>query len=111
VTRADARASSDRGTAAGRVPLVAANWKMHLVRRDVEDFARTTGWQPGATASFAGALRYSLYNPLIRLLMRLIVGMAGGETDTSRDYEYTDWAAVERFARQIFARIATGAAA
>jgi menaquinone-dependent protoporphyrinogen oxidase len=30
--------------------------------------------------------------------MRLIVGHAGGDTDTSRDYEYTDWEAVTRFA-------------
>lgn len=29
--------------------------------------------------------------------MRMIVGIAGGETDTTRDYEYTDWDAVERF--------------
>jgi menaquinone-dependent protoporphyrinogen oxidase len=32
-----------------------------------------------------------------RLLMRMIVGHAGGDTDTTRDYEYTDWDAVERF--------------
>ena len=24
-------------------------------------------------------------------MMRMIVGFAGGDTDTSRDYEYTDW--------------------
>jgi len=35
VTRADG--------AATRVPLVAANWKMHFLRRDVEDFARALG--------------------------------------------------------------------
>jgi hypothetical protein len=28
----------------------------------------------------------------------MIVGLAGGDTDTTRDYEYTDWDAVERFA-------------
>ena len=38
-------------------------------------------------------------------MMRLIVGAAGGETDTSSDYEYTDWAAVERFAVQFQARL------
>jgi menaquinone-dependent protoporphyrinogen oxidase len=32
-----------------------------------------------------------------RLLMRMIVGLAGGDTDTARDCEYTDWDAVERF--------------
>jgi menaquinone-dependent protoporphyrinogen oxidase len=64
----------------------------------VDAFIRRTGWRPGLAQSFAGALRYSRYNPFIRFMMRLIVGMAGGDTDTSRDYEYTDWAAVDRFA-------------
>jgi menaquinone-dependent protoporphyrinogen oxidase len=80
-------------------------------RRYVEDFRRSTGWNPEQVASFAGALRYSEYNFFIRFLMRLIVGMAGGETDTSRDYEYTDWAAVERFAREFAARLELRAAA
>jgi hypothetical protein len=30
--------------------------------------------------------------------MRAITAREGGDTDTSRDYEYTDWAKVERFA-------------
>jgi menaquinone-dependent protoporphyrinogen oxidase len=54
---------------------------------------------------FAGALRYRSYNPFIRFMMRLIAGAAGGDIDTSRDYEYTDWLAVERFATE-FARSA-----
>jgi len=33
-------------------------------------------------------------------MMRIIVRMAGGDTDASRDHEYTDWAAVERFAAE-----------
>jgi menaquinone-dependent protoporphyrinogen oxidase len=75
-------------------------------RRYVEDFRRRTGWDPGAAASFAGALRYRDYNPFIRLLMRMIVGMAGGDTDTSGNYDYTDWPAVERYARAFAARLA-----
>jgi menaquinone-dependent protoporphyrinogen oxidase len=69
----------------------------------VDDFVRRTGWRPRATAIFAGALRYTHYNSVIRLLMRLISRSAGGETDTSRDYEYTDWQAVDRFAAQVAA--------
>jgi menaquinone-dependent protoporphyrinogen oxidase len=67
----------------------------------VADFVERTGWQPRATATFAGALRYSRYNLFVRFMMRLISGTAGGDTDTSRDHEYTDWAAVERFAREL----------
>lgn len=71
----------------------------------VDAFRKRTGWDPRATASFAGALLYRKYNPVIRLLMRLIVGMAGGDTDTSRDYEYTDWQAVDRFAAEFSAQL------
>lgn len=80
--------------------------KPALARSYVDKFIRRTGWQAEDVAIFAGALRYRMYNPLIRLLMRLIVGHAGGDTDTSRDYEYTDWQAVDRFAAQFAARFA-----
>jgi menaquinone-dependent protoporphyrinogen oxidase len=63
----------------------------------VDEFIKRTGWRPRHAACFAGALRYTRYNPFTRFMMRLIVGAAGGETDASRDYEYTDWAAVDRF--------------
>jgi menaquinone-dependent protoporphyrinogen oxidase len=66
----------------------------------VDDFITRTGWQPGRIASFAGALKWSRYNPLMKLMMKFIVKMAGGDTDTSRDREYTDWNAVERFAAE-----------
>ena len=69
----------------------------------LRDFTARTGWAPRRVAAFAGALPYSRYNLLIRIMMRLIVGSAGGDTDTSRDYEYTDWDAVGRFAAE-FAR-------
>ena len=64
----------------------------------VDAFLEHTGWKPDQATSIAGALRYSRYGFFIKLMMKLIVGHAGGETDSSRDYEYTDWAAVERFA-------------
>ena len=68
--------------------------------RHVDKFSTHTSWHPHMTATFAGALLYTRYNFFIRWLMKRIVGSAGGETDTSRDYEYTDWAAVERFAHE-----------
>src|SRR5690606_41877313 len=61
-----------------------------------------TGWQPAEAVAFAGALRYSAYNLLLRWVMRRIARKAAahlpGATDTSRDHEYTDWAAVDAFA-------------
>ncbi|MFH1603001.1 MAG: menaquinone-dependent protoporphyrinogen IX dehydrogenase [Pseudomonadota bacterium] len=72
--------------------------KPAAAQRYIDKFLRRTGWQPQLVASFAGAVRYSLYGPIKRRVMIVFVGLGGGETDTSRDYEYTDWDAVERFA-------------
>jgi menaquinone-dependent protoporphyrinogen oxidase len=49
----------------------------------------------------AGALKYSRYPLPLRWLMKRIAAKAGGDTDTSRDYEYTDWAQVEAYARRL----------
>jgi len=67
----------------------------------VERFVKRTGWRPGRVELIAGALPYSKYNFLIRFVMRRIAAKEGGDTDTSRDYEYTNWPSVERFAREL----------
>ena len=104
VVRAHAAAIAARPNAFFSVSMSAARPKgLAEARRCVADFVERTGWQPRASATFAGALRYSRYNSFIRFMMRLISAAAGGDTDTARDHEYTDWAAVERFARE-FAR-------
>lgn len=72
--------------------------KPEAAQRYLETFLRQVGWRPQHTATVAGALQYRKYGVFKRLLMRVFVGVAGGDTDTSRDYEYTDWDAVERFA-------------
>ena len=79
--------------------------KPEAARRYLEVFLRQTGWHPQQTATFAGALPFSRYGAFKRLLMLLFVGLGGGDTDTSRDYEYTDWDAVERFAEAFAQRL------
>jgi menaquinone-dependent protoporphyrinogen oxidase len=64
----------------------------------VREFLEQTSWDPRWTANFAGSLPYRRYDPLTRLIMKRINGKRGGETDTSRDFEFTDWSAVDRFA-------------
>ncbi|HET9035581.1 MAG TPA: flavodoxin domain-containing protein [Myxococcaceae bacterium] len=63
-----------------------------------------TGWRPRRIELVAGALPYTRYNFLVRFLMRRIVQKEGGDIDTTRDYEYTDWAAVDRFAVEFVER-------
>jgi menaquinone-dependent protoporphyrinogen oxidase len=65
----------------------------------VDKFVRETGWQPSRVETIAGALVYSQYNIFVRQLMKLISKHEGRPTDTSQDYDYTDWDAVEKFAR------------
>jgi len=72
--------------------------------RYVRKYLRRIGWQPRATAAFGGALRYSEYAWWKRELVRLFVRVAGGDTDISRDYEYTDWEAVAKFADAVGAQ-------
>ena len=80
--------------------------KLAAAQRYLDKFMRKTGWQPQLVASFAGALKYSVYGPIKRRVMIVFMTLGGGETDTSRDYEYTDWAAVERFAQAYAQRLA-----
>jgi menaquinone-dependent protoporphyrinogen oxidase len=71
----------------------------------VEKFVEKTGWRPQRVELAAGALPYSKYNFLVRFVMRRISEKEGGDTDTSRDYEYTDFAALDRFAVDISAAL------
>ena len=66
----------------------------------LDRFLLGTGWTPTMVTSVAGALVYSRYNWIKRRIMRRIAGAAGGDTDVSKDYEYTDWKQVETFARE-----------
>lgn len=75
------------------------------VQRMVSNFCRQTGWVPRHIVPVAGALLYSKYNFLIRFIMKWIASRAGTDTDTSRDYEYTDWVALDRSADQIASEI------
>ena len=72
-------------------------------RKYIDDFLDETGWTPRTTESFAGALQYREYDFMTRLLIRLMMKHQGHPTDTSRDYVYTDWDAVERFAHECIA--------
>jgi menaquinone-dependent protoporphyrinogen oxidase len=66
------------------------------VRQTLSAFMEATGWQPGELHAVAGALRYRESGRFIRWLTRFIAKRGGLSTDTSRDHEYTNWAALER---------------
>ena len=72
-------------------------------------FLLASPWQPKQCAVFAGALRYPRYGWLDKAMIKLIMKMTGGETDTSKEVEYTDWQDVTRFAKD-FVRLSSSAA-
>jgi menaquinone-dependent protoporphyrinogen oxidase len=73
------------------------------VRKCIERFIEGTGWTPDTVLPVAGALQYSRYGFFLKRVMRFIYRANGGDTDMSRDYEYTDWDRLTSFA-QGFAR-------
>jgi menaquinone-dependent protoporphyrinogen oxidase len=79
------------------------------VAATIDGFTRACRWRPALTKAVAGALPYRQYNWIKRWMMKRIVGKAGGDTDTSRNYEYTDWNALRTFAAEFGALTRTAA--
>jgi len=77
--------------------------------KDVSDcadqFLRDTGWTPDAVEHVAGAFLYTQYDFFKRWVMKLIAKQHGAPSDTSRDFELTDWEALGRFADGFVARL------
>lgn len=71
----------------------------------VENWIEATGWRPDQIGVFAGALLYSQYGLIKRFLMKRISKQSGGDTDTSQDYEYTDWESVDDFAESFLTAV------
>lgn len=66
-------------------------------QRCMDKFLESVNFEPLERAILAGALKYQKYGFFKRFLMKRIVGMAGGDTDTTQDYEYTSWPEVTQF--------------
>jgi menaquinone-dependent protoporphyrinogen oxidase len=77
------------------------------VQAIVNRFLLTTGWRPTITKNVAGALLYRKYGWLKRWVMKRITAKAGGNTDTSRNWDYTDWNDIRLFAER-FATLVQG---
>jgi menaquinone-dependent protoporphyrinogen oxidase len=84
---------------------LAGNWKRGPAEAAayLERFLNETGWRPQLARSFAGGLPYTRYGLVTRWMMKLISRTTGRPTDTSRDWDLTDWDAVDSFAREFAA--------
>lgn len=76
----------------------------------VQEFLQRTGWQPTITATIGGALAYTKYNFIKRFVVKQIAKQNGLPTDTSRDYEFTDWSMVTATTNALLAATHTATA-
>jgi menaquinone-dependent protoporphyrinogen oxidase len=100
VTLSEAGAERAGATPAERAPFAAD------VKKVIDAFFEQTGWHPKHVMPVAGALLYTKYSFPFRFVMKRIARKAGAATDTSRDYEYTDWLALERFVHELIPEVA-----
>ena len=64
----------------------------------IKRLLRDTGWQPDSVMSVAGSMAYLRWRWLMRIIWRRVPLPVANETSPS--YEFTDWDAVDRFARE-----------
>ena len=64
-------------------------------------FLKLAKWNPYKKAVFAGKIDYPKYSFLDKQIIRLIMFITKGPTDTSKSYEFTDWSKVDDFTREI----------
>ncbi|MBM7071079.1 menaquinone-dependent protoporphyrinogen IX dehydrogenase [Shewanella sp. 202IG2-18] len=66
----------------------------------MKKFLLLSPWQPKVKGVFAGKINYPQYGFFDKTMIRFIMWLTKGPTDTSGCFEFTDWDHVERFARE-----------
>lgn len=67
----------------------------------IEKFLLKTSWKPKIIDVFAGKIEYPKYNLFDRSIIKFIMWITNGPTDTSKTFEFTDWSKVEKFAKNL----------
>lgn len=69
----------------------------------IRKFLQSIAWKPRLTGVFAGKLDYPKYGFIDRQMIRFIMLITKGPTDPKAVVEFTDWAKVEAFGREVCA--------
>ena len=67
----------------------------------IEKFLLKTSWKPKIIDVFAGKIEYPKYNLFDRSIIKFIMWMTNGPTDTSKTFEFTDWSKIEKFSKNL----------
>jgi len=67
----------------------------------IKKFLKISKWKPKKIGVFAGKLDYPNYGFFDKYIIKLIMFITNGPTDTSQCYEFTDWSKVDQFAKEL----------
>ena len=67
----------------------------------MKKFLKISNWKPDKLGVFAGKVNYPNYGFFDKYIIRLIMFITKGPTDTSKSFEFTDWSKVEDFTREL----------
>lgn len=67
----------------------------------VQKFLSISQWHPSLIGVFAGKIDYPRYGVLDKLMIRLIMWITKGPTNTKNVYEFTNWDDVDSFAKKL----------
>ena len=64
-------------------------------------FLKISNWRPKKMGVFAGRVDYPNYGFFDKYVIKFIMFLTNGPTDTSQSYEFTDWSKVDEFAKEL----------
>ena len=67
----------------------------------VNKFLKISKWKPNKIKVFAGKVDYPNYNLFDKYVIKFIMFITKGPTDTSQSYEFTDWSKVDDFSKEL----------
>ena len=67
----------------------------------MQKFLELSPWSPKKLAVFAGKIDYPKYKFIDKHMIRLIMWITKGPTNTKNTYEFTDWNKVDEFSKQL----------
>ena len=67
----------------------------------VKKFLAKTKWKPNKVAVFGGKVDYPSYNFINKNVIRFIMMITNGPTNTDNAYEFTNWEMVRKFALEL----------
>ena len=67
----------------------------------IKKFLKISNWRPKKIGVFAGRVDYPNYGFFDKYVIKFIMFLTNGPTDTSQSYEFTDWSKVDEFVKEI----------